>query len=54
VQMLQAGTCTLEYLNDLKALANTMQVAAKCGLGQTSSVAFLSILEHFGDDIHES
>ncbi len=54
VEMLQAGTCTLEYLNDLKALANTMQVAAKCGLGQTSSVAFLSILEHFGDDIHES
>jgi [NiFe] hydrogenase diaphorase moiety large subunit len=40
-------------LNDLKALANTMQVAAKCGLGQTSSVAFLSILEHFGDEIHE-
>jgi len=54
VEMLQAGTCTLEYLNDLKALANTMQVAAKCGLGQTSSVAFLSILEHFGDEIHES
>ena len=54
VEMLQAGTCTLEYLNDLKALANTMQVASKCGLGQTSSVAFLSILEHFGDEIHES
>ena len=28
-----------------------MQVASKCGLGQTSSIAFLSILEHFGDDI---
>jgi [NiFe] hydrogenase diaphorase moiety large subunit len=54
VEMLQAGTCTLEYLNDLKALANSMQVASKCGLGQTSSVAFLSILEHFGDEIHES
>jgi [NiFe] hydrogenase diaphorase moiety large subunit len=53
VEMLRAGTCTIEYLNDLKALANTMQVAAKCGLGQTSSVAFLSILEHFGDEIHE-
>jgi [NiFe] hydrogenase diaphorase moiety large subunit len=28
-----------------------MQVAAKCGLGQTSSNAFMSILEHFGDEI---
>ncbi len=35
-----------------RALANTMQVASKCGLGQTSSVAFMSILEHFGDEIH--
>ncbi|MBC7294257.1 MAG: iron hydrogenase, partial [Thermoleophilia bacterium] len=51
VEMLQAGTCTVEYLNDLKGLANTMQVASKCGLGQSSSVAFLSILEHFADEI---
>ena len=35
-----------------EGLANTMQVASKCGLGQTSSVALLSILEHFGDEIH--
>jgi [NiFe] hydrogenase diaphorase moiety large subunit len=52
VEMLKAGTCTAEYLEDLKGLANTMQVASKCGLGQTSSVAFMSILEHFGDEIH--
>jgi [NiFe] hydrogenase diaphorase moiety large subunit len=52
VKMLQQGTCTAEYLDDLKGLANTMQVASKCGLGQTSSVAFMSILEHFGDEIH--
>ncbi len=51
VEMLMAGTCTIEYLNDLKALGNTMQVASKCGLGQTSSVAMLSILENFGDEI---
>ena len=38
--------------DELKGLANTMQVASKCGLGQTSSVAFMSILEHFGDEIH--
>jgi [NiFe] hydrogenase diaphorase moiety large subunit len=28
-----------------------MQVASKCGLGQTSSNAFMSILEHFGEEI---
>ena len=52
VAMLQAGTCTDEYLDELLGLANTMQVASKCGLGQASSVALLSILEHFGDEIH--
>ena len=52
VEMLQAGTCTDEYLDELRGLANTMQVASKCGLGQASSVALLSILEHFGDEIH--
>jgi [NiFe] hydrogenase diaphorase moiety large subunit len=52
VEMLQAGTCSDEYLDDLTGLANTMQVASKCGLGQASSVALLSILEHFGDEIH--
>jgi [NiFe] hydrogenase diaphorase moiety large subunit len=52
VEMLEEGICTDEYLGELKGLANTMQVASKCGLGQTSSVALLSILEHFGDEIH--
>ena len=52
VELLRDGTCSVEHLDDLKALANTMQVASKCGLGQTSSVAFMSILEHFGDEIH--
>ncbi len=28
-----------------------MQVASKCGLGQSSPNAFLSILEHFPDEI---
>lgn len=52
VEMLRKGTCTPEYLEELKSLANTMQVASKCGLGQTSSVALMSILEHFGDEIN--
>jgi [NiFe] hydrogenase diaphorase moiety large subunit len=51
VDMLMEGTCTTDYLHDLQALCNTMQVASKCGLGQTSSVAFTSIIESFGDEI---
>jgi [NiFe] hydrogenase diaphorase moiety large subunit len=51
VEMLMEGTCTSEYLGDLRALCNTMQVASKCGLGQSSSVAFCSIIESFGDEI---
>ena len=52
IDMLRAGTCTKEYLEELKGLANTMQVASKCGLGQSSPVAFLSVLEHFGEEIN--
>ena len=51
VKMLVDGTCTAEYLSDLRALSDTMQVASKCGLGQSSSVAFCSIIENFGDEI---
>jgi [NiFe] hydrogenase diaphorase moiety large subunit len=51
VEMLKAGTCSDEYLRDITGLCETMQVASKCGLGQTSSAAFLSIVEHFGDEI---
>ena len=42
-----------EYLANVKALGETMQVASKCGLGQTSPSAFLSIVEDFGDEISD-
>jgi [NiFe] hydrogenase diaphorase moiety large subunit len=48
---LREGTCAAEYIAELRELSGTMQVASKCGLGQTSSNAFMSILEHFGDEI---
>jgi len=51
VGMLKDGTCSAEYVAELRELNVTMQVASKCGLGQTSSNAFMSILEHFGDEI---
>jgi [NiFe] hydrogenase diaphorase moiety large subunit len=51
VRLLKQGACPPEFLADVKALGGTMQVASKCGLGQTSPSAFLSILENFGDEI---
>jgi [NiFe] hydrogenase diaphorase moiety large subunit len=51
VEQLKQGTCSAERLADLKALGATMQVAAKCGLGQTSPSAFLSIVGAFADDV---
>jgi len=51
VRMLRQGTCSTRYLHDLCALGETMQVASKCGLGQSSPNAFLSIIEHFRHEI---
>jgi [NiFe] hydrogenase diaphorase moiety large subunit len=51
VHALKDGTCSAEYVAELHELNVTMQVASKCGLGQTSSNAFMSILDHFGDEI---
>jgi [NiFe] hydrogenase diaphorase moiety large subunit len=51
VEMLEEGNCSMRYLNELRSLGGTMQVAAKCGLGQSSSNAFLSITENFKDEI---
>jgi len=50
-ELLKDGACPAEYVAELRELSGTMQVASKCGLGQTSSNAFMSILEHFGDEI---
>ena len=56
-KMLKASSCSRRAparrstSPNVKALGATMQVASKCGLGQTSPSAFLSILENFGDEI---
>ena len=50
----QAGdACPPQFLADVKELGETMKVASKCGLGQTSPSAFLSILEGFEDEIRD-
>jgi [NiFe] hydrogenase diaphorase moiety large subunit len=53
VKLLKEGACPPGFLADVKALGETMQVASKCGLGQTSPSAFLSILESFEDEIND-
>jgi len=51
VEMLESGNYTFGYINQLKELGRTMQVASKCGLGQSSPNSFISILENFKDEI---
>jgi [NiFe] hydrogenase diaphorase moiety large subunit len=51
LEMLRKGTCSMAYLKELCALGETMQVASKCGLGQSSPTAFLSVVEHFREEI---
>ncbi len=51
VRLLEEGRCSMRYLRDLIALGETMRVASKCGLGQSSPNAFLSIVKHFPQEI---
>ncbi|MFP4496785.1 MAG: NAD(P)H-dependent oxidoreductase subunit E [Vulcanimicrobiota bacterium] len=51
IEKLKNGECSNQHLEYLKDLARSMQKASKCGLGQTSSNAFVSILENFTDEI---
>jgi [NiFe] hydrogenase diaphorase moiety large subunit len=51
IEMLEHGTCTTKYLDELCALGESMQLASKCGLGQSSPNAFISIVKHFKDEL---
>ncbi len=51
VALLEEGECSTDYLRELKGLGRTMQLASKCGLGQSAPNAFLSIVEHFHGEI---
>jgi [NiFe] hydrogenase diaphorase moiety large subunit len=51
IKMIERGEFTFQYINTLKELGKTMQVASKCGLGQSSPNSFISILENFKDEI---
>lgn len=51
IRLMKQGKCTQEHMEDLCALGASMQVASKCGLGQTSPNIFLSIIQHFSGEI---
>jgi len=54
VEMIEKNEYTFGYMTKLKELGKTMQVASKCGLGQSSPNSFLSILENFKEEIFNS
>jgi [NiFe] hydrogenase diaphorase moiety large subunit len=51
VEMVKKGEVPSSYLNELVKLADTMKIAAKCGLGQSVGNAFKSIVENFREEI---
>jgi [NiFe] hydrogenase diaphorase moiety large subunit len=51
LEKIENGTCSLSYINELVELGKSMQIASKCGLGQSSPNAFISIMKHFEDEI---
>jgi [NiFe] hydrogenase diaphorase moiety large subunit len=51
INKLKEGHCPMAYLKELLSLSETMALASKCGLGQTSPSAFVSIVENFSDEI---
>ncbi len=50
IRMLKKGTCSASRLMALKALAETMQLASKCGLGQSSPNIFLDVIHHYPNE----
>ena len=51
VENIEKNDYTFSEINKMKDLGRTMQVASKCGLGQSSPNSFISILENFKEDI---
>jgi len=51
IEKIENNDFTFSYINNLKELGRTMQLASKCGLGQSSPNSFISILENFKDEI---
>jgi len=51
VEKVKKGEANSNYLNELMKLADSMKIAAKCGLGQSVGNAFKSIVGNFREEI---
>ena len=51
IEAVKSGEKSQKYLNDLLRLAETMQLTAKCGLGQSVGNSFSSIVENFREEM---
>ncbi|MFH0881245.1 MAG: NADH-ubiquinone oxidoreductase-F iron-sulfur binding region domain-containing protein [Lentisphaerota bacterium] len=51
VRKMIRGECTEAYLDELLELCETMSLASKCGLGQSSPNAFRQLVKHFRDEL---
>jgi [NiFe] hydrogenase diaphorase moiety large subunit len=51
IEAVKKGDRPPSYLEDLKKLAATMKIAAKCGLGQSVGNPFNSIIDNFREEI---
>lgn len=51
IRALKRGECSSGQLLEITGLGDTMQIASKCGLGQSSPNVFLSMVKHFGPEI---
>ncbi|MDQ1265635.1 MAG: hypothetical protein QG635_786 [Bacteroidota bacterium] len=51
IEKIEQGDCSFAYLNDLIELGKSMQLTAKCGLGQSSPNPFIAIMTNFENEI---
>jgi [NiFe] hydrogenase diaphorase moiety large subunit len=51
VELIERGECSMSYLSELIELGRSMQVASKCGLGQSSPNPFIAIMTNFQNEI---
>jgi [NiFe] hydrogenase diaphorase moiety large subunit len=52
VEAIKTGDMPRTYLKELQELSQTMNVAAKCGLGQSVANSFMSITTHFVEEMY--
>ena len=51
IEYVKAGTKPPKYLDTLVKLSKTMQITSKCGLGQSVTNSFTSIIENFREEM---